>query len=95
MFGRMVRQDALPIEATCNELRRHLSAFLEQVASGHKTVIVHCGSGKDIALLPAQELRSLTETAHLLQSPTNTKRLLKALQRAKRQVAIRKPSPKP
>ncbi len=38
----------------------------------------------DMALLPADELASLTETAHLLSSPRNAARLLAALSRSRR-----------
>jgi antitoxin YefM len=36
-----------------------------------------------VALIPADELASLMETAYLLRSPRNAKRLLTALRRAK------------
>jgi antitoxin YefM len=36
----------------------------------------------DVALLPASELAGLMETAHLLRSPNNARRLLTALRRA-------------
>ena len=35
-----------------------------------------------MALIPVDELRSLEETAHLLRSPANARRLLRALQAA-------------
>lgn len=44
---------------------------------------------EDVALISAAELSGLTETAHLLRSPKNAQRLLKALQRA--QAATEKP----
>jgi len=37
-----------------------------------------------MAILPAEELEGLRETAHLLRSPRNAARLLTALQRALR-----------
>jgi antitoxin YefM len=40
---------------------------------------------KDVALVDAVELRSLTETAHLLRSPKNARRLIAALLRAREQ----------
>jgi antitoxin YefM len=39
---------------------------------------------KDIALVAASELSGLSETAHLLRSPKNAERLLKALAQARR-----------
>lgn len=38
--------------------------------------------GKKVAMPPAAELPGLTETAHLLRSPKNARRLLTALRRA-------------
>jgi antitoxin YefM len=38
---------------------------------------------EDVALVAANELSSLLETAHLLRSPRNARRLLAALARAK------------
>jgi antitoxin YefM len=74
----------MPVETTYTRLREHLAAFLEQVADDQEPVIVRRHDGKDVALVPAQELASLIETAHLLRSPRNVQRLLAALQRATR-----------
>jgi antitoxin YefM len=57
---------------------------LKQVADDHEVVIVRRKSAGDVALVPAEELASLMETAHLLRSPRNARRLLRALRRAKR-----------
>ena len=45
-------------------------------------VIVRRKGAKDVALVPASELAGLLETAHLLRSPRNARRLLTALRRA-------------
>lgn len=74
----------MPVETNYTRLRAHLAAFLEQVADNREEVIVRRQGGKDVALVPAQELTSLIETAHLLRSPKNAQRLLAALQRAVR-----------
>ena len=44
-------------------------------------VIVRRKGTKDVALVPAEELAGLLETAHLLRSPKNARRLLSALHR--------------
>jgi antitoxin YefM len=72
----------MPVETSYTQLREHLAAFLEQVATDQEAVIVRRRGGKDVALVPASELTSLTETAHLLRSPKNARRLLTALRRA-------------
>jgi antitoxin YefM len=55
---------------------------LKQVADDHEVVIVRRRHAKDVALVPAEELAGLMETAHLLRSPKNARRLLAALWRA-------------
>jgi antitoxin YefM len=60
---------------------------LKQVAEDHEVVIVRRRRAKDVALVPAEELASLLETAHLLRSPKNARRLLAALRRAEGRTA--------
>jgi antitoxin YefM len=45
-------------------------------------VIIRRRGGDDVALIAADELRGLLETAHLLRSPRNAQRLIQALRRA-------------
>lgn len=74
----------LPVETTYTALRANLAAVLNQVADNREVVIVHRRSGEDVALVPASELAGLMETAHLLRSPKNARRLKAALRRAQR-----------
>jgi antitoxin YefM len=57
---------------------------LDQVIDEQETVIVRRRGARDVALIPASELAGIIETAHLLRSPRNARRLLSALGRAKR-----------
>ena len=50
-----------------------------------REIILHRESGEDLALIAADELSSLLETAHLLRSPANARRLLASLHRAQTQ----------
>jgi antitoxin YefM len=52
------------------------------VASTREPVIIRRRNADDVALIAADELASLQETAHLLRSPKNARRLLAALVRA-------------
>jgi len=72
----------MPVETTYTSLRERLASVLDQVANDREVVIVRRRGAKDVALIPADELTSLMETAHLLRSPKNAERLLAALQRA-------------
>jgi antitoxin YefM len=74
----------MPTETTYTSLRENLASVLDQVVDQQETVIVRRRGSRDVALLPAAELAGLMETAHLLRSPRNARRLLAALHRAER-----------
>ena len=74
----------MPVETTYTSLRERLPAVLDQVVNDQEVVIVRRRGAKDVALVPAGELTSLMETAHLLRSSRNAQRLLAALKRAAR-----------
>jgi len=72
----------MPVETSYTNLRDRLAAYLDKVADDQEIVIVRRRGAKDVALIPADELSGLLETAHLLRSPKNAQRLLEALQSA-------------
>ena len=74
----------MAVETTYTSLRARLASVLDQVSNDREVVIVRRRGAKDVALVPAEELAGLMETAHLLRSPRNAQRLLAALQRAAR-----------
>lgn len=54
------------------------------MTENREQVIIRRREGGDVALIAADELRGLIETAHLLRSPENARRLLTALRRAQK-----------
>ncbi len=75
----------MAIETTYTSLRENLADFLNRVTDDREVVIVKRRSGqRDVAIIAADELSSLMETAYLLRSPKNAERLLGALRRAKK-----------
>jgi antitoxin YefM len=74
----------MAIETTYTSLRANLASVLDEVVNDQETVIVRRRGARDVALIPAAELAGLIETAHLLRSPRNARRLLAALRRAER-----------
>lgn len=70
-------------ETTYTSLRQNLATVLDEVVDQQETVIVRRKGARDVALIPASELAGLMETAHLLRSPRNARRLLSALNRAR------------
>ena len=73
----------IPKETTYTNARANLASLCDDVAATRDPVIIHRRGARDVALVSADELESLVETAHLLRSPKNAKRLITALQRAR------------
>jgi len=69
----------MALETTYTALREKLAGFLDQVTDDREVVIVRRRGARDVAILPADELSSLMETAHLLRSPKNAERLFEAM----------------
>lgn len=72
----------MPRQATYTYVRENLARLLEEVEDHRDVVIINRRGHEDVALVPADELESLVETAHLMRSPKNAARLLTALRRA-------------
>lgn len=68
---------------TYSRARERLAALWDEVEDSREEIILRRRGHEDLALLPAHELRSLKETAHLLRSPRNASRLLTALARSR------------
>jgi len=62
--------------------RQNLAKILSEAEESQEPVIIRRRGHEDMALIPADELRSLEESAHLLRSPKNARRILQSLQRA-------------
>jgi antitoxin YefM len=74
----------MPIQTTYTQARAGLAALMDRVAADREVVIVQRRGAEDVALIAADELRSILETLHLLRSRTNADRLLTALARARK-----------
>lgn len=72
----------MAIETTYTALRENLASYLDEVVDDQEVLIVRRRGARDVAIVRADELAGLLETAHLLRSPKNAARLLKALRRA-------------
>jgi len=72
------------VETTYTSLRQNLASVMDRVVNDREVVIIRRKGDQRVAMIPADELSGLLETAHLLRSPKNAERLLSALKRAKR-----------
>jgi antitoxin YefM len=73
----------MPAETTYTSARANLAKLCDKVISTREPVIIHRRGAADVALVAADELSSILETAHLLRSPRNAQRLLRAMNRAR------------
>jgi len=68
---------------TYTDARANFASLCDTVADTREAVVIQRRGAKDVALVSAEELESLMETAHLLRSPANAKRLGTAMARAR------------
>ncbi len=72
----------MAITTTYSNARQRFADFWRHVEEDREAVIITRRGHEDLALVAASELTALLETAHLLRSPANARRLLQALDRA-------------
>jgi len=72
----------MTIEFTYTNAREQLATLLDRVTKDREVVIIQRRGSEDVAMISADELASLTETAYLMRSPENAERILSALARA-------------
>ena len=70
---------------TYTNARQNLAKLCTQVAETREPLLIRRRGAEDVALVSAEELAGIMETAHLLRSPKNVQRLLTALTRAQTQ----------
>ena len=76
----------MTIQTTYTQARTRLADFCDTAVNDREIVMIHRRGAEDVALIAADELAGLVETAHLLKSPANAERLFNALARARERV---------
>jgi len=71
----------MTIQTTYTQARANLATLCDEVTNNREVIIIARRNAESVALIAADELTSLLETAHLLRSPANAERLLAALAR--------------
>lgn len=72
----------MAIKTTYSQARANLAKLCDRVSGNREIVIISRRNAEDVAMIAAGELSGIIETAHLLRSPRNARRLLAALNRA-------------
>ncbi len=78
----------MAIQTTYTQARASLASLLDEVTNNREIVIIQRRGHEDVAMITADELAGVLETAHLLRSPKNAKRLLTALDRVKKGTGV-------
>ena len=78
----------MAIQTTYTQARARFWSLLDQVTKDREVFIIRRRGAEDVALIAADELAGILETAHLLRSPKNERRLLSALNRARKGTGI-------
>ena len=73
----------MTIETTYSQAREQLKTLMDRAVDDREVIVVRRRAGGAVAMIAADELESLVETAHLLRSTKNAERLLTALTRAR------------
>ena len=73
----------MAIQITYTQARARLASLLDQVTKNGEVVVIRRRGAEDVALIAADELAGILETAHLLRSSKNAIRLFTALDRAR------------
>lgn len=70
------------LKTSYSNARANFAGLCDEVTKNREIVIIGRRSGESVAMIAADELESLVETAHLMRSPKNAQRLLASLERA-------------
>ncbi|GAB4459493.1 MAG: type II toxin-antitoxin system prevent-host-death family antitoxin [Anaerolineae bacterium] len=71
----------MTIQTTYSQARANLAQLMDQATQNREVVIIERRGADPVAIIAVSELDGLLETAHLLRSPANARRLLTALAR--------------
>ena len=74
----------MSVTTTYTSARAHFKKLCDEGSSTREPVIIQRRNGEAVAMIAADELESLLETAHLLRSPENAHRLISALLKAQK-----------
>lgn len=71
-------------KTTYSAARANFARLCDKAVADREVIIINRRNAADVALISASELSSILETAHLLRSPENARRLISAMDRVKK-----------
>ena len=73
----------MTIQATYSNARANFAKLLNTVSDDHEVVVIDRRGKESVVMISLSELDGLSETAHLLRSPKNARRLMSAIKHSK------------
>ena len=64
---------------TYSEVRAHLAKTLEKVCNDHAPVVITRRNAESVVMMSLDDYHAFEETAYLLRSPNNARRLLQSI----------------
>ncbi len=65
---------------TYTAVRANLARTMDRVCDNHEALIITRNGEQSVVMLSLEDYKALEETAHLLRTPANAKRLLSAIE---------------
>jgi antitoxin YefM len=62
-----------------SELRKNLKSTMDKIISDHEPLIITRRNGENVVMVSYEDYASIEETAYLLKSPENAKRLRESI----------------
>lgn len=79
----------MSLTTTYTEVRANLASHWDRLEEDRDMLIIERRGHESMVMLPWSEISGVLETAHLMRSPANARRLLAALARAERGEGVR------
>jgi len=77
------------------QFRNNLASYMDEVCDGRAPLVVTRQNARSVVLMSEKDYDGLMETVHLLNSPANAERLLRAIADADRDMLTNARSPWP
>ena len=74
----------MTIQTTYTNARARFASLIDEVVKNREVVIIQRRGSEDVAMIAADELAGILETAHLLRSPVNAERLISSLEKVRK-----------
>ncbi|VAX21277.1 hypothetical protein MNBD_IGNAVI01-1867 [hydrothermal vent metagenome] len=78
----------MSINLSYSQARQNLASLLDEVSLNKEIVIINRKNAENVAMISESELAGILETNHLLRSPKNAQRLLRALLKVQEEIEI-------